>query len=118
MNSGVVITVGCSPYTGVIRVGPSKTNVHSSRTLQYSTDLKYSCFYINNHFIPLSKCLLSSQRLLNCFFVFFKKKFNLAFDLCRFCVVIHFFIPTTPANDLRLRRISIPDLIHYIIFLS
>ena len=29
-----------------------------------------------------------------------------------------FFIPATTANDLRLRRISIPDLIHYIIFLS
>ena len=29
-----------------------------------------------------------------------------------------FFIPTTTANDLRLRRISIPDLIYYIIFLS
>ena len=28
-----------------------------------------------------------------------------------------FFIPATTANDLRLRRISIPDLIHYIIFL-
>ena len=29
-----------------------------------------------------------------------------------------FFIPATTAKDLRLRRISIPDLIHYIIFLS
>ena len=29
-----------------------------------------------------------------------------------------FFIPATAANDLLLRRISIPDLIHYIIFLS
>ena len=29
-----------------------------------------------------------------------------------------FYIPATTANDLRLRRISIPDLIHYIIFLS
>ena len=29
-----------------------------------------------------------------------------------------FFIPATTANDLRLRRISIPDLIHHIIFLS
>ena len=28
-----------------------------------------------------------------------------------------FFIPATTANDLRLRRISIPDLIHYIYFL-
>ena len=28
-----------------------------------------------------------------------------------------FFIPATTANDLRLWRISIPDLIHYIIFL-
>ena len=30
----------------------------------------------------------------------------------------YLFIPATTANDLRLRRISIPDLIHYIIFLS
>ena len=29
-----------------------------------------------------------------------------------------FVIPATTANDLRLRRISIPDIIHYIIFLS
>ena len=42
--------------------------------------------------------------------------FFLAFDFCRFCVVIWFFIPATTANDLRLRRISIPDFIHYIYF--
>ena len=45
------------------------------------------------------------------FFLFF-----LAFNFCRFCVVIRFFHPTTTANDLRLGRIYIPDLIHYIIF--
>jgi len=49
--------------------------------------------------------------LMNIFFIF------LAFDICRFCVVIRFFLPTTTANDLRLRRISIADLIHYIIIL-
>ena len=38
---------------------------------------------------------------------------NIAFDFCRFCVIIW-----STANDLRLRRISIPYLIHYIIFLS
>ena len=43
-----------------------------------------------------------------------KEFWFLAFDICRFCVVIRFFIPATTANDLRLRRISIPDLIHYI----
>jgi len=32
----------------------------------------------------------------------------LAFDFCRFCVVIRFFIPATTANDLRLRRIFYP----------
>ena len=37
--------------------------------------------------------------------------FFLAFDFCRF-------IPATTAIDLRLRRISIPDHIQYIIFLS
>ena len=29
----------------------------------------------------------------------------LAFDFCRFCVVIRFFIPATTANELRLQRI-------------
>jgi len=29
----------------------------------------------------------------------------LAFDFCRFCVIIRFFIPPTTADDLRLRRI-------------
>ena len=38
----------------------------------------------------------------------------LACDICRFCVVIRFFIPATTANDIRLRRFSIPDFIHYI----
>ena len=40
--------------------------------------------------------------------------FFLAFDFSRFCVIIRIFIPATTANDLRLRRISIPDFIHYI----
>ena len=46
--------------------------------------------------------------------VYIKCKFNtfnrglLALDFCRFCVVIRFFIPTTTANDLRLRRIFYP----------
>ena len=39
-------------------------------------------------------------------------------DFCRFCVVIRFFIPATTTNDLRLRKISISDRIHYIIFFS
>ena len=43
------------------------------------------------------------------------KTFFLAFDFCRFCMVIRFFIPATTANDLRLRRIEI-DFIHYIYF--
>ena len=37
--------------------------------------------------------------------------FFLAFDFCRFCLII---CSATTANDLRLRRISIPDFIHYI----
>ena len=36
--------------------------------------------------------------------------FILAFDFCRFCVVIRFFRPATTANDLRLRRIFYPRL--------
>ena len=43
---------------------------------------------------------------------------NLAFDFSGSVWSFIFFIPATTANDLRLRRISIPDLIHYIIFLS
>ena len=34
----------------------------------------------------------------------------LAFDFCRFCVVIRFFHPATTVNDLRLRRIFYPRL--------
>jgi len=40
--------------------------------------------------------------------------FLLAFDFCRFCVVIRFFIPATTANDFE--GFSIPDFIHYIYF--
>ena len=61
----------------------------------------------NNFFF--SKNTFYEQRV---FFMFF-----LAFDFCRFCVVICFFIPATTANDLRLWRISIPNLIHYILIL-
>jgi len=42
----------------------------------------------------------------------------LAYDFCRFCVVNCFFIPARTANHLWLRRISIPDFIHYIFVLS
>ena len=49
---------------------------------------------------------------------FISKFFFLGFDYCRFRVVIRFFIPATTANDLQLRRISIPDFIHYILILS
>ena len=42
------------------------------------------------------------------FFIFFIFIFFLAYDFCRFCVVIRFFIPATTANDLRLRRIFYP----------
>ena len=38
----------------------------------------------------------------------------LAFDFCRFRVIIRFFIPATTANDLRLQSTTIPDFIHYI----
>ena len=44
----------------------------------------------------------------------FFKMFFLAFDFCRFCVVIRIFHPATTANNLRLWTISIPDFIHYI----
>ena len=41
---------------------------------------------------------------------FFIKKYSVR----RFCMVIRFFNPATTANDLQLRRISIPDVIHFI----
>ena len=41
----------------------------------------------------------------SCFNIFL---FFLAFDFCRFCVVIRFFIPATTANELRLRMIFYP----------
>ena len=39
---------------------------------------------------------------------YLKWRFFLAFDFCRFCLVISFFIPATTANDLRLQRIFYP----------
>ena len=48
-------------------------------------------------------CLWLAFTMKSAYFLFF-----LAFDFCRFCVVIMFFIPATTANDLRLRRIFYP----------
>ena len=62
-------------------------------------------------FVIWSTVALKCGLIFFSFFFFFFPPFFLEFDFCRFCVV-------TTANDLRLRRISIPDLIHYIIFLS
>ena len=46
------------------------------------------------------KCILIIRSVhTTYFFIYF-----LAFDFCRFCVVIRFFIPATTANDLRLRK--------------
>ena len=43
----------------------------------------------------------------------------LAVDFCRLCVVIRFFIPATKANDLRLRRIFLSQILSItFIFLS
>ena len=50
--------------------------------------------------------------------IFIFKIIFLAIDFVSSAWSIGFFIPATTANDLRLRKISIPDLIHYIIFLS
>ena len=55
----------------------------------------------------LPNCLFFVYRKISIFFL------KIAFDFCRLCVVIRFFIPATTANDLRLRRIFIPDVIHY-----
>ena len=54
------------------------------------------------------------KRLKSSFFFFFLFSVRLLSVLR--CHSI-FFIPATMANDLRLRRISLPDLIHYMYFL-
>ena len=42
--------------------------------------------------------------------------FFLAIDLCRFCVVIHFFHPQQQPVTSDVKGFSIPDFIHYIYF--
>ena len=61
-------------------------------------------YYVNHHWCK------KIDNIENILFIF------LAFDFCRFCVVIRFFHPATTANDMRLRGFSIPDFIHYILF--
>ena len=73
---------------------------------------------INNifaHGVVKAKVELMWILIVNIFI--FKINF-LAIDFVSSAWSIGFFIPATTANDLRLRKISIPDLIHYIIFLS
>ena len=68
------------------------------------------CFRIyNGHFSFLELLLLP---MFNCF-VFYSVRLFVGSEWS-----FGFFIPATTANDLRLRRISIPNLIHYIILLS
>ena len=76
--------------------------------------------------IPLSEVFLTSTMLTIgimsthitvrccCFVFLFFKHSTFAGSAWSF----GFFIPATTANNLRLRRISIPDIIHYSIFLS
>ena len=64
---------------------------------------------------PLCVQNITTQSTLYYFIIYF-----LAFDWCRFCVVIRFFIPTTTANDVRLRRIFYPRFypLHLILILD
>ena len=66
------------------------------------------CFLLNVMEIVLYVCHF-------CYPVFFIY-FFLAFDFVGSARSFGFFIPATTANDLRIRRISIPDFIHYIYF--
>ena len=53
----------------------------------------------------VKSCQVEVQELNRCVFLCV---FILAFDFCRFCVVIRFFHPATTVNDLRFRRIFYP----------
>jgi len=68
--------------------------------------LSYHVFCLtNNALMVISKLLMLvyfKTLLSGGVFKDLQKKIFLAFDFCRFCVVIRFFIPTTTANDLRL----------------
>ena len=61
-----------------------------------------------------SWCNLNKMSLNVSFFLYFFQRSTFVGSAWSF----GFFIPATTVNDLRLRRISISDLIHYIIFLS
>ena len=43
--------------------------------------------------------------------------FLLAFDFCRFCVVIRFFIPATTANDLQLQKDFLSQILSITFFI-
>jgi len=77
------------------------------------------CFVVHLMYLYLDSSDSTITALTETFFFGHSRFFVfLAFNFCRFCMVIRFFIPATTANDLLLQSISIPDFIHYIIFLS
>ena len=77
------------------------------------TVLTYSSV-LHSHIVLMKLCLCERYRQLNSVLYPNNHNFFLAFDFCRFCVVIQFFHP----RDLKLRRFSIPDFILYIVVLS
>ena len=103
--------------SGVCRTGSSK--------LRYLTHFLCMLFKLRDHIIFNMQSLKhrcnnpgSCKLYINFFSIF-----NYIFFSIRLLSVLRsfsfgFFIPATTVNDLRLRRISIPDLIHNIIFLS
>ena len=103
----------------------SRKNLHSGTHIRDDSVLHFIKFQVDSLFVT---CTNMVYRLIiiiaNVYFSNLRQRFIyvlffLAFDFCRFCVVIRFFfIPATTSNDLRLRRIYIPDLFHYIMFLS
>ena len=85
----------------------------------YSTSRYIQLHVLQQFYLTkISQCFKMLYPIYLCFFFYLLTKIISV----RLLSVLHghsgFFIPETTANDLRLRTISIPDLIHYIIFLS
>ena len=90
---------------------------------------KYKCFLLNSYRanpcrvrMPLTvRNIITKQRLHFLKVVICQSNIDAFFSVPLLSVLrdySFFFIPATTVNDLRLRRISVPDFTHYIIFLS
>ena len=89
-------------------------NTFTSHQYEQNTKRQLVCVWIKKHIDFYMRGLLSSLKKWGLTVALLDFLIFLAFDFCRDCVVIGFFIPATTACDPRLRRISIPDFIQYI----